>query len=357
MFLDNEARTYDPGGRLLEIGYGVGETDIQVHNWPALFDLFQAKGDSAGAAMLKEAFSKKQIASFLAAGEEYRLRQADLEAAQKTRKQVEALKKPEADLKAARQIEQNAAKAIEDVLAKNRAGLRGSVKDVVLGALGKMARTPTLYQDNAKRLGDLLRDPARRSAFAGLCKRFVAWGLFKDVPGDSPVLQPIRGDCPNFRRENGTVPLSPTDAQTAELTRFEKALVEQFHGELLERLVFPGVVSFSYQANYVDPVLSAPKSWRDVYRYDAQGHVTGWTRYDGRRTADFNADGLVILERDAHGQPTKSQAVRYEQEKPKTEPGRPHIGPNWNLLRWVPAEGAGKPPAALRTSLGNGRRA
>ena len=36
--LDNEARTYDAQGRIVEIGYGMGETRVTVANWQAFFE-------------------------------------------------------------------------------------------------------------------------------------------------------------------------------------------------------------------------------------------------------------------------------------------------------------------------------
>ncbi len=70
--------------------------------------------------------------------------------------------------------------------------------------------------------------------------------------------------------------------------------------------------------NYVDPLLDARKNWRDEYRYDEAGKPAGWTRVRGEKREDFTADGLLVLEKDASGKPTRTSRVRYQ---PKGQPG------------------------------------
>jgi hypothetical protein len=63
--------------------------------------------------------------------------------------------------------------------------------------------------------------------------------------------------------------------------------------------------------NYTDPMLDRPKSWRDVYRYDSTGALTGWTRERGTTNEAFTADGKLIIRQDKKGQVLESRAVRY----------------------------------------------
>jgi len=44
----------------------------------------------------------------------------------------------------------------------------------------------------------------------------------------------------------------------------------------------------------------------------------------------------LVVEKDAAGQPVKTETVRYEREKLKFDPAHPHVGPNWNPLQWTP---------------------
>ena len=71
--------------------------------------------------------------------------------------------------------------------------------------------------------------------------------------------------------------------------------------------------------HYVDPVIELPRSWRDEYRYDAEGRCTGWTRTHGERTEEFDAEGRLIVRRNEDGTVAETREVRYV---PKTrKPG------------------------------------
>jgi hypothetical protein len=98
-------------------------------------------------------------------------------------------------------------------------------------------------------------------------------------------------------------------------TAFERAQLEALHAELLADFVFAGTVHAHYQVNYADPRVSAPRSWRDVYRHDHAGRCLGWTRYTAEGAQDFNLDGLLVQQADRLGRCIIGQAVRYEQER------------------------------------------
>jgi len=53
------------------------------------------------------------------------------------------------------------------------------------------------------------------------------------------------------------------------------------------------IQSVNYNSNYVDPMISLPRGWRDDYHYDEQGKLKGWTRSIGDRKDEFNADGTI----------------------------------------------------------------
>ena len=65
--------------------------------------------------------------------------------------------------------------------------------------------------------------------------------------------------------------------------------------------MFPGAVAASFKVNYVQPEISEPPYWRDVYRRDPKGNEAGWTRYGDDEPREFNAEGLLVLEKDAKG--------------------------------------------------------
>ncbi len=71
--------------------------------------------------------------------------------------------------------------------------------------------------------------------------------------------------------------------------------------------------------NYVDPWIDLPKDWRDEYHYDAQAHLTGWTRQRGDVVEGFTADGALATERDAVGRATTARTVQYVTDKPSAK--------------------------------------
>ncbi len=80
----------------------------------------------------------------------------------------------------------------------------------------------------------------------------------------------------------------------------------------------PGAAQVSYQPNFVDQRLTAPKLWRDVYQYDAKDRCTGWTRYHPDRAAEeFNYEGLLVVEKDDLGRCKKARAVRCTRDPAK----------------------------------------
>ena len=63
---------------------------------------------------------------------------------------------------------------------------------------------------------------------------------------------------------------------------------------------------------YADPALTLQKGWKDLYEYDAQGHLTGWyrTRSAGQPER-FTSKGHKVLTTDRMNRPLKACAVQY----------------------------------------------
>ena len=267
------------------------------------------------------AYSAEQTKIILAAAGEYRRCHAAWQTAVKDRENAEKTHKPEKEIQRLREAESAAQKAEQQTLGGGQDVLHATVGDAVLGPLRAMAADPYLFRTSGTIAAEVLRAPAQKTAFRSLSEQFVHWGLFREA-ADSPeklVLVPLRKSA-------------ATDP--AALTRFEKDLLRRFHGEWLGRFVYPALASFPFRNNYVDPNISAPKSWRDIYHYDAKGACTGWTRRDEAGATEFAAAGKLVLEKDAAGGPRKMQAVRYEQDPLKFDAANPPRGPNWNVLRW-----------------------
>jgi hypothetical protein len=58
---------------------------------------------------------------------------------------------------------------------------------------------------------------------------------------------------------------------------------------------------------YADPLLLPRAGWSDVYEYDAEGRLAGWTRHRGGRTDAYDAEGRRIIASD----PPRAEAVTY----------------------------------------------
>ncbi|HZK79634.1 MAG TPA: hypothetical protein VFC46_01170, partial [Humisphaera sp.] len=135
--LDNEARTYDDAGKLLEIGYDMGDSALTVAKWNELFDLVGGDADaghlSVGAKLLKSRFSDSERAILKTVGEEYAPLLAAVNSTEQARIAAQAAfdkadkdAKKDADtaLKAANTAHQTAVKQADEALNKTRPGLK-----------------------------------------------------------------------------------------------------------------------------------------------------------------------------------------------------------------------------------------
>ena len=79
------------------------------------------------------------------------------------------------------------------------------------------------------------------------------------------------------------------------------------------------IISVDYAAaaeNYVDPQISLRKNWRDLYSYNADGMVSGWTRLrEGQDPVAYTADGERIVKLSPDGKPLETAKPKYA---PKT---------------------------------------
>ena len=65
--------------------------------------------------------------------------------------------------------------------------------------------------------------------------------------------------------------------------------------------------------SYADPVIWPSRDWNDVYHYDANGRMLGWTRtYGDGQSARFTQHGLKATELDVLDRPVGAALVRYQ---------------------------------------------
>jgi YD repeat-containing protein len=62
---------------------------------------------------------------------------------------------------------------------------------------------------------------------------------------------------------------------------------------------------------YADPMLFPRADWRDVYDYDADGRLLGWTRWRGEQATRYTRHGLRVETTDAAGRPDLARRVGY----------------------------------------------
>ena len=235
--LDDEARTYDPAGRPLEIGYGMGEVSASVSNWPAMFGLLKPPAGLLGATLLEKSFTDAQLAEFSKASEEYKAAASAVAAAQET------LKKAALDNTTAKKDLDAAAKAVDDVLNKGRPGLPAGVRGTIEGALRAMANDPNFYPNNAKSIRFALQgaEKTRQPDVAAARQRLVGYGLLKNTSDDAFVLTPIL--APGAAEVTTSSPASGPASSPAMpgpvhgLTAFEKCLLQQFNAAILNDLL------------------------------------------------------------------------------------------------------------------------
>lgn len=344
--LDNEARTYDDRGRLLEIGYGAGDADIAVGDWNALFALLKSEEKSFAAGLLRKSFTAEERTALAKVADEYRAATAELSTAQEKSKQSsevrqkilaelktaeekktaaqkandkepsdltlmaykqaaverdgveERRKSAEAEYQAAQKTQETARKKAEGILGQKLAGTERVAKELVETALNKIKTSATFSLDHANEIAALqegAEGPAKARVAAGR-KRLVQLGVLVEK-GEQYQIRALRG---------GDKPLAER------LTRYEKIVLERFHSELLSALVLPKFLTANFKVNFVDFRLTTHKFWRDVYRHNVQGEVTGWTRYDGDKPVEFNVAGQIILDKDAKGRAIKTRTVTYQ---------------------------------------------
>jgi hypothetical protein len=301
---DCEARTYDDKGRVVEIGYGMGETEIRVTDAAGLFAALAGRGlaakfftpsDAQRADLLRCAADAGVLQQAVAkAVGRRRACEADRDRARGG--PPEALRKAEAEVQAAGKAVAAAEEALRKFLDGPRPALKASPRAFAVSLLRQTARDPLLWNAHAAVLVRQYDQPAagpRRGRVDAARRELLGLGLAKDGPGKTLVFQ----------------------AAGPGLTVFDRALRERFHAAVLAELVVPGAVEVVWRTNFVDQRLTAPKRWRDAYHYDGD-RLRGWTRYQDGKVSEYTADGLLVLKTDERGRAVEARTVVYRQAPP-----------------------------------------
>lgn len=311
-FMDSEARTYEPDGRILDIGYNLGTPRIEIIDWKKFFDI--CREGSPRSEFLRSRLGDENWEALTGPAQDYeRLAEENKAASEvegrfsralglleketpKNEGEKQALQLARADRDNARARRVEAARALEKNLEPARA---------ILEPLIRSWQTNVSFTFTDRR--DLERvykaaDRNVREEFERGKELLQAYGLMKKSSGFDFTFTPAREKA------------GPLDER---LTVFEKNLVERLNSAAISLLVLQGAAKSSFKVNYVDRALTAAKDWRDVYRYNSAGELLGWTRYaPGGTPAEFNAAGMVISG-------SKTESVVYDiQRDAKTRTSR-----------------------------------
>jgi hypothetical protein len=285
--LDSESRVYDAEGRIREIGYGAGEVVYTVSDWPKWITTAQ---ESATAELLRLSDAERKLLAEVApklnafAAELKSARDAQKEAETHRQKAIEEAKKDPA-LEDARKKADAAVQA-----AQKTTQARTKDFDELLDA--KYEPMP-LRQIVQKRLRDLARS-----------SDFVDRVMKSQTGPESPIPQKELEYSIDLLRAHGVA------GPAASMSEFGRMLRERSQAQVLEKATFPRSLHVEFRLNYVDRRLTAPKFWRDVYRYDAGG-LLGWTRHDGKTATDYGAQGYVVRKKDELGRCVEGGVVEY----------------------------------------------
>ncbi len=101
------------------------------------------------------------------------------------------------------------------------------------------------------------------------------------------------------------------------------------------------IISIDYGAqkdNYVDPMISVKKNWKDEYQYNKKGELLGWKRIRGTYVQEFTAEGGILIDRDRIGRPLSARKVNYKISDPKKLIGSTLIQEDSDLILyyWYP---------------------
>jgi hypothetical protein len=271
---DNELRTYDPQGRLVDLHSAAGDTTIgygttnllpaegvpayDVRDWLALLDRACTPGDGLVRSLFQAAFSDGQRTALLAVRADVRARLAQGAAARKT----EPVQPPASPAGSANpQLSRREGEWCGAPLVAASAELGGtSAKALLEGVLNTWKDDAEFYLRQRVVLDAAIasREPDVRRRLASGRQRLIDFGILSPVDGgDGWQLQSVcTGDAPVTRR----------------LTQYERLELKRFHLLLLTHVLLPGIVQRDYLLNYVDHRLARREPYWDVFQYgdDAQ---------------------------------------------------------------------------------------
>jgi hypothetical protein len=323
--LDNEARAYGSDGRPLEIAYDVQSTTISIADWKAFFDALDPQAESWPCKFLRRQFKSREIAGLNGVAEDFYEIHEVLLSARKRQEEAKAAAGTANDgVKALEAGQAAAEKSEKEVLEKEIPNLNRSASALVREVLNSGLQDPDLWITNEREL-ELLYEAAGREArdsYDKIKNTLILYGVGENSGGLLPSLSLIRAN----------------EISGDRLTRYEKAMVANLNAVVLSRIVFPGIVNSATREHFVDYRIASVKEWRDVFRYAPDGTPMGWRRYQSGGISEFNAEGLLVLEKDSQNRCIRARLVRYELE-PQRKDSRGRLAEHFRRkVRMIPTD-------------------
>ncbi|MEI6533999.1 MAG: hypothetical protein WCN98_01575 [Verrucomicrobiaceae bacterium] len=263
--LPNESRSYREDGRLEEICYDSGNPHIGMPQsndlrWLRLCRRLSSDVNAPGIELLRHVLPKEDLAKLQTIADEFAPRQEEWR-----RLTANDQKKTEAEA-VLRELQESLSRRLET------AGSGGvSLHEAMEKALGKIANAPDLFVTLQQRL----KEQSWQSPLPDLdaaVHRVMDYQLLERTSSEAYKL------CVN----------------AASVTGGERARLRELNLTILSTALLPEFLERSNKPAFVDPRLTSPKSWRDVYQYDKAGACTGWTRITNGRSYEFNSDGHLL---------------------------------------------------------------
>jgi hypothetical protein len=369
-----EARTWDEQGRLVEIGWGVGRTEVgcrharlkiegrsaptalgesehegyAVKSWTRAFKCLAGEGDPVAVKLLQARFTPDRLAAlqhkaaeflplqerFLAAlalakkagsaeGDIKRLQEAvdragkelaEQPGAENEQKLAEAHRK----LAEARQVEADAAATKASTKGQNPLLVTSTAAAEALAG-PDAAIGGSLKETFEAGLQSIVDDPewffVHQAEIAGVLKAQPPEQQ-KRREGELALALARYAGVGLMREEaDGRWTLTPVRSGdgpvAARLTAYERFSLRRLNASVMGLVVFRDFFNPRFAVNYVDPRLSVLKNWRDVFHYAPDGSLAGWTRHAKGEVHEFTADGKLVVAKDEAGRAAKTEDVEY----------------------------------------------
>lgn len=303
----NQYRWVDEQGRTREIGYGVRESGPAV---PLIRDLggayaaFGAEG-AKGEALRKLVGDRELLAGLPRYAKVAAELQAAVDAAEAAAREAGNAARE------ARKAEAENAEALQQVSREKRDALdkaRKAFAERMNEPLGEGEPTPRRWME--RMVEAAIADPQKTADHAPELLKHAGGVIHRIRSFEKLGLVELAND-----REVALTPLREGAGPAGErLTPYERARMRElglmFLAQMTGRAVSPPDVAL------VDRRVYAHRDWRDIYHYDAQGEMTGWTRrYPDGTVEQYRHDGMKLVEVDGKGPAKQAVPVRYQPGK------------------------------------------